>query len=152
MMRGVELGGDRSYRFPILPEALWSVLTETGDYRCWWPWLTHLEADGLVAGAEWRCTVRPPLPFALRFAIHLDDVVRPTLVTAHISGDIAGTARLNVAPHAYGCDVQLISTLAPSRRALGLIEPLARPIIRHAHNWVLDTGARQFLGRAIAPG
>jgi Polyketide cyclase / dehydrase and lipid transport len=145
----VELGGDRSYRFPIMPDALWTVLAETGDYRGWWPWLTHLEADGLVAGAQWRCTLRPPLPFELRFAIHLDDVVRPRLVTAHISGDIAGTSRLDVTPNGGGCDVQLVSTLAPSRRTLEVIEPLVRPIIRRAHNWVLDTGARQFLGRAI---
>jgi hypothetical protein len=151
MTRGVELGRDRSYWFPMLPDALWSALAETGDYRCWWPSLTDLDADRLVAGAVWRCTIRPPLPFALRFAIHLDDVVRPTLVTAHISGDIAGTARLDVAPHGKGCDVQLTSTLAPSNRTLGMIETLARPIIRRAYNWMLDTGARQFLRNAIAP-
>lgn len=149
MTRGVELGRDRSYWFPMLPDALWSALAETGDYRCWWPSLTDLEADGLVAGAVWRCTIRPPLPFALRFAIHLDDVVRPTLVTAHISGDIAGTARLDVAPHGKGSDVQLTSTLAPSNRTLGMIETLARPIIRRAYNRMLDTGARQFLRSAI---
>ena len=102
MKRGVELGRDRSYWFPMRPDALWSALAETGDYRSWWPSLTDLEADGLAAGAVWRCTIRPPLPFPLRFAIHLDDVVRPTLVTAHISGDIAGTARLDVAPHGNG--------------------------------------------------
>jgi hypothetical protein len=150
MKRGVELGRDRSYWFPMLPDALWSALAETGDYRSWWPSLTDLEADDLAAGAIWRCTIRPPLPFPLRFAIHLDDVVRPTLVTAHISGDIAGTARLDVAPHGNGCDVQLTSTLAPSNRTLGMIETLAGPIIRRAYNWMLDTGARQFLRNAIA--
>jgi hypothetical protein len=150
MKRGVELGRDRSYWFPILPEALWSTLAETGDYRSWWPSLTDLEADRLVAGAVWHCTIRPPLPFALRLAIHLDDVLRPTLVTANISGDIAGTARLDVEPHGKGCDVQLTSTLAPSNRTLGTIETLARPIIRRAYNWMLDTGARQFLNSAIA--
>jgi Polyketide cyclase / dehydrase and lipid transport len=149
MTRGVELGRDRSYRFPMLPDALWSALADTGDYRRWWPWLVDLQADGLVAGEVWRCTIRPPLPYALQFVIHLDDVVRPTLVTAHISGDITGTARLDVAPHGNGCDVQLTSTLAPGRRTLGVIESLARPIIRRAYDWVLDTGARQFLRLAI---
>ena len=73
MTRGVELGRDRSYSFPMLPDALWSALAETGDYQSWWPSLTDLDADGLIAGAVWRCTIRPPLPFPLRFAIHLDD-------------------------------------------------------------------------------
>ena len=147
MTGGVELGADRSYRFPMLPDALWSTLGETGSYRSWWPWLTDLEADGLVAGAVWRCTVHPPLLYALRFAIHLDEVVRPTFVTARISGDIVGTSRLVIAARGNGCDVQLTSTLAPSNRALGMIEQVARPIIRRAHNWVIDTGARQFLRR-----
>jgi hypothetical protein len=90
----------------------------------------------------------PPLPYyALRFAIHLDDVVPTTFVTARITGDIVGSSRLVIQPHSDGCDVQLTSTLAPSNRALGVIEPLARPIIRRAHNWVIDTGARQFLRR-----
>ena len=31
-----------------------------------------------------------------------------------------------------------------------MIETLARPIIRRAYNWMLDTGARQFLRSAIA--
>jgi hypothetical protein len=147
MTRGVELGGDRSYQFPMPPDTLWAALANTGEYRSWWPWLTNLDADGLVAGAVWHCTVRPPLPYALRFEIHLDNVARPTLVTAHLSGDIVGHSRLAIAPHRTGCEVQLTSTLAPSRRALGMIEPLARPIIRRAHNWVIDTGARQFQHR-----
>ena len=150
MQRGVELGRDRSYWFPMRPDALWSALAEPSDYRSWWPSLTDLEADGLVAGAVWLCTIRPPLPFPLRFVIHLDDVVRPTLVTSHITGDIAGTARLDVAARGTGSDVQLTSTLAPSNRTLGMIETLARPIIRRAYNWMLDTGARQFLSSAIA--
>jgi hypothetical protein len=150
MKRGIELGRDRSYWFPMLPDALWLALADTGNYRSWWPSLTDLDADRLITGTVWRCTIRPPLPFALRFAIHLDDVVRPTLVTAHISGDIAGTARLAVAPHGNGCDVQLTSTLAPSNPTLEMIETLARPIIRQAYNWMLDTGARQFLRNAIA--
>ena len=132
------------------PDALRLALAETGDYQSWWPSLTDLDADRLVAGAVWRCTIRPPLPFPLRFTIHLDHVVRPTLVTAHISGGIAGTARLHVAPHGTGCDVQLTSTLAPSNRTLAMIETLARPIIRRAYNWMLDTGAREFLSSAVA--
>jgi hypothetical protein len=150
MKRGVQLGRDRSYSFPMRPDALWSALADTSNYQSWWPSLTDLDADRLVAGAVWRCTIRPPLPFPLRFTIHLDDVVRPTLVTAHISGDIAGTARLDVAPHGTGCDVQLTSTLAPSNRTLAMIETLARPIIRRAYNWMLDTGASQFLKSATA--
>ena len=87
---GVRLDSDRPYHFAVTPAALWSAIAETADYRRWWPWLTGFEANGLVAGDVWRCAVRPPLPYTLRFAIHLDEVVPTTLVTARLSGDIAG--------------------------------------------------------------
>jgi uncharacterized protein YndB with AHSA1/START domain len=145
----VLLDSDRRYRFAVQPAALWSAIAETADYRRWWPWLTAFDANGLVAGDVWRCAVRPPLPYTLRFAIHLDEVVPETLVAARLSGDIAGTARLDVTPDGDGCDVRLTSRLAPSSRAFGLLANLARPIVRRGHDWVLDTGARQFGGLAV---
>ena len=146
-LRGVELVSDRRYRFPVPPVALWSALDATEDYRSWWPWLRSFEADHLPTGERWRCTVRPPLPYTLRFTIHLDEVERPRLVSARITGDIAGAARLDVEPHTDGCEVRLTSTLAPSNRAFGLIAAVARPIVRRGHDWVLDTGAGQFVTR-----
>jgi uncharacterized protein YndB with AHSA1/START domain len=146
----VLLDSDRHYRFAVPPAALWSALAETADYRRWWPWLTAFEANGLVAGDVWRCAVRAPLPYTLRFAIDLDEVVPTTLVVARVSGDIEGTARLDVVPHGEGCEVRLTSRLRPSGRAFGLVARLARPIVRRGHDWVLDTGARQFVERAVA--
>jgi uncharacterized protein YndB with AHSA1/START domain len=145
----VRLDSDRRYHFSVQPAALWSAIAETADYRRWWPWLTGFEAGGLVAGDVWRCAVRPPLPYTLRFAIHLDEVVPTTLVTARLSGDIAGTARLDVTPEGDGCDVRLTSLLTPSSTAFGLLARLARPIVRRGHDWVLDTGARQFVRLAV---
>jgi uncharacterized protein YndB with AHSA1/START domain len=145
----MELDSDRRYRFAVPPEDLWRALGETADYQRWWPWLTSFEADGLVAGGEWRCTVRPPLPYSLRFAIHLDEVVPPTHVTATVVGDIAGHARLVLTPREDGCEVRLTSVLSPGNRVFAVIATMARPIVQRGHDWVLDTGARQFVGRAI---
>jgi uncharacterized protein YndB with AHSA1/START domain len=147
----VRLDSDHRYRFSVPPEALWSALANTAGYRTWWPWLSAFEANGLVAGDVWRCSVRPPLPYTLRFAIHLDEVVPTELIAARVAGDIAGTARIDVAPTGEGCDVRLTSSLAPSSRAFGLLAKLARPIVRRGHDWVLDTGASQFASRAVEP-
>jgi hypothetical protein len=145
----VRLDSDRSYRFAVSPDALWSAIAETADYQTWWPWLTAFEANGLAAGDVWRCTVRPPLPYRLQFAIHLDDVVPTSVVTARISGDIAGSARLDVTPgDDGGCAVRLRSTLSPNGTAFAWLARLAGPIVRRGHDWVLDTGARQFVTRA----
>jgi len=148
----VELQSDRRWVFPAPPQRVWQALADTGEYRRWWPWLTSFEAGSLAAGERWHCTVRvrPPLPYSLRFDIHLDEVVCPRLVTADVSGDIVGRARLDVHDHDAGAEVRLTSALAPSSRGFAALATVARPIVRRGHDWVLDTGARQFLGRAIA--
>ncbi|MET0145708.1 MAG: SRPBCC family protein [Ilumatobacteraceae bacterium] len=140
----MELVSDRRYRFAVPPADLWSSLAATDHYRSWWPWLRAFDGDGLVSSADWHCTIRPPLPYTLRFTIHLHEVDRPRVVTADISGDIAGTARIDVEPHGAGSELHLTSTLTPSSRAFGIVAKLAKPIVRRGHDWVLDTGAGQF--------
>lgn len=147
----VELTSGRQYRFAIDPDGLWSALDATDSYQRWWPWLRTFDADGLTAGGQWHCAVRPPLPYTLRFTIHLDEVVPPRLVRAHLTGDIAGMARVEVEPSTDGCDVRLTSTLSPSSRAFALFATIARPAVRRGHDWVLDTGAGQFAARAVEP-
>jgi len=147
----VELVSDRRYRFAVPADDLWAALDATEAYRRWWPWLRSFEADGLRAGGQWRCAVRPPLPYTLRFAIDLDEVVAPRLVAARLSGDIAGTARVEVAPTEDGCEVRLTSTLRPSSMAFAMFATVTRPVVRRGHDWVLDTGAAQFAARAVGP-
>ena len=145
----MELVSDRRYPLEVPPDALWSALAATDDYRGWWPWLRSFEADGLHAGGRWHCTVRPPLPYTLRFTIHLDEVEPPHLVTSHLTGDISGVARIVIAPRAGGSEIQLTSTLTPSHRSFGIVAAIARPIVRRGHDWILDTGAQQFADRAL---
>jgi hypothetical protein len=144
----VELVSDRRYRFAVAPEPRGTAIAETAEYQRWWPWLKAFEAEGLAVGEVWRCAVRPPLPYTVRFTIRLDEVVQPSLVAATVRGDIAGTARVEVEADGDGCAVRLRSSLAPGGRVFGLVAGIARPIVRRGHDWVLDTGARQFAERA----
>jgi uncharacterized protein YndB with AHSA1/START domain len=151
MLHDVELVSDRRWCFGAPQEAVWAALAATEDYTTWWPWLTAFEATGLVAGARWRCAVRPPLRYSVRFAIEIVDVGRPSFVTARVSGDIAGRARVDVAEEGDGSSVRLTSALAPTRRTVALLTALAGPIARRSHDWVLDTGARQFAAHVTGP-
>ena len=47
-----------------------------------------------------------------------------------------------------GCDVRLVSSLAPRNRVLKAVAKVARPMVRYGHDWVLNTGARQFASRS----
>ena len=61
------------------------TLAATDQYQRWWPWLREFEATGLTAGDEWRCRVRPPLPYTVRFTIVLEEVEAPRTVGARAS-------------------------------------------------------------------
>jgi hypothetical protein len=147
----VELASDRRYRFDADPDEVWAALADTARYLSWWPWLTSFDGRRLAGGEAWRCAVRPPLGYTLRFTIHLDDVVSPSLVTARLSGELVGTARLELAPggDCAGTALRLASRLRPGQRGFGVLAALARPVVRRGHDWVLDTGARQFARRGL---
>jgi hypothetical protein len=142
---------DRRYRFDVDSDTLWSAIESTDDYRRWWPWLRHLDAKGLIEGDTWECVVQPPLPYRLRFTISLDEVVPGRLAVATIGGEIEGDARLEIDPTADGdgCDARLVSHLSPVNGMLRRIARMARPIAQFGHDWVLDTGARQFRARVL---
>lgn len=140
----MQLSSERRYHFACQPDEVWRALSATGDYQQWWPWLRQFEAAGLVAGDRWSCTVRPPLPYSLRFTIELTEVVPCERIAADVTGDIAGTARIEIAPEIDGSAVWLTSALTPSSRVFAALATLARPIVTRGHDWVLDTGAEQF--------
>lgn len=142
---------DRRYRFPVPPADLWAAIGDTDRYRRWWPWLRSFEGRGLVEGDRWRCVVQPPLPYAVRFTVALDEVVEGRRVTATVAGDVAGTARLEIGEHDEGCEARLVSSLAPAGRVLRVVATVARPVARLGHDWVLDAGARQVRSQVV-PG
>jgi uncharacterized protein YndB with AHSA1/START domain len=142
---------ERRASFDEPPERLWAALTEVDGYQRWWPWLADLEVDGgFDVGASWRCQVRPPLPYSVRFALTLQEVEPPRFAVATIAGDIEGHASLDLTPRpGGGTDLRLVSVLQSANRTLRLLADLGPPVVRFGHDWVLDTGLRQFRERAL---
>jgi len=140
---------ERRYELPKGREEIWALISDTDAYQQWWSWLRIFNADALAQGEEWRCEVQPPLPYAVRFVVRIEEVDAPMVVTARVQGDVVGTARLTLEEHPNGCVAVLASSLAPGNRTLRLVSRLAAPLARFGHDWVLDSGARQFVARAV---
>jgi len=141
---------DRSWEFPVEPEALWEVLTRTADYRSWWSWLRSLETpDGLSEGSLARCEIGPPLPYVLRLSIEVVRVVPLRSVETRVDGDLSGPARLEVEPAGTGSRARLVWELVTRRPVLHLATRVARPLLQWGHDWCVDTGVAQFRRRAI---
>lgn len=125
---------------------MWDAFTRVDEYRAWWPWLARFDGESFELGDRWRCEVSPPLPYRLTFDITLVDVVPNELVRARIDGDIGGWAELSVTDceRGEGCELRLRSALSPRNQVLRLVALGARPVARFGHDWVLDSGVRQF--------
>jgi len=145
----VDVRSDRTHSFSSPPEHVWTALGRVDSYRRWWPWLRAFDAHGLVAGDRWDCTVRPPLPYALHFTVELHEVDEPRRIRATVSGDIRGTALVELTPTPDGCDVRLASILAPTGRPLRAVTRFTPWLARFGHDWVLNTGLGQFRRRAL---
>lgn len=148
----MELVTHKALHFAHSRGAVWSAMAEVGSYRQWWPWLRTFEARGLVSGDEWRCTVRPPLPYTVSFVITLADVVAEQHVIARVSGDIAGTAELTLHGRDGECEVVVRSDLEPCSGFLRVLATTLPPVARFGHDWILTTGAAQFESRALSAG
>jgi uncharacterized protein YndB with AHSA1/START domain len=145
----VDVRSDRRYGFGVGPQELWAALVRVEEYPRWWPWLRDFRAHAFAPGARWECVVQPPLPYAVRFRLRLGDVVAPTYVTASIEGDIDGEARLDVSATATGSELRLVSCLRPRSSLLRTVAGMVPPVARFGHEWVLDTGVRQFRAHAF---
>jgi hypothetical protein len=140
---------DRRFPLPVTPDALWSRLEQTDEYVEWWSWLHSLDGGGLRPGAEARCVVRAPLPYSLRFTVHVDEVVLHSRVVTHVEGDLVGPARLEIEPTATGCDAHLVWALELRDPLLRPLSALTRPAMRWAHDRVVDVGLAEFRRRAL---
>ena len=110
------------------------------------------DAAALAEGEEWRCEVQPPVPYPVRFRVGIEHVEAPRARPGH--GERGRGGRGDAHPrgggHA-GARATLDSSLAPGNTALRLVSRFAGPIARFGHDWVLDSGARQFIARAVEP-
>jgi hypothetical protein len=141
---------EHRYDLPVGRGDVWELISDVGAYRSWWPWLRVFDGTGLTVGDEWRCEVQPPLPYPVRFRVLIEHVEAPVCVRVRVEGDVTGSATLTLSEHAEGCTAILASSLGPSSPILRLVSRLAAPVARFGHDWVLDSGARQFVARAIA--
>jgi hypothetical protein len=106
-----------------------------------------LEADHLgplTTGTVARFRIDPPLPYRLHLAVSVLDVVEGESVDTNVSGDLAGPARLEVAPDGDGATARLVWTLAVQRPALSLLERVARPVMVWGHDAVVSRGLDRF--------
>jgi hypothetical protein len=144
---------DRTWKFHLPPDELWGIVNRTDDFRQWWTWLRDFETPGVHAGAQARCVIQSPLPYALRLRIDVERAEEPSLVETYVSGDLDGPARLEIHPApGLGSAARLVWHLEVRDRVLRPVARVARPLMVWAHDRVVATGVEQFRRRALNDG
>jgi hypothetical protein len=139
------LHAERAWRSTQSADHVWATALDFGSYRSWWPFLVEFDPPPLETGAAAQALVRAPAGYRLRLDLALVDVDAPRTAVIDVTGDILGRCTVSVAPEGEGSTVGLAWSLAPDRRLLRVLGVLARPILVHGHDWILDEGLRRCL-------
>ncbi|MCC5953214.1 MAG: SRPBCC family protein [Acidimicrobiia bacterium] len=138
---------DRRWSFVLdaPPDAVWATLVDTASYTTWWPWLRGEDLPEVTIGAEASVTISPPLPYELDVHIAVTDIDPPRRVATAVSGDLAGTASVELAGTDVGTTtVTLDFSLVADGSGVGRIPQVAAPLLRLGHEVVMERGVRQF--------
>ena len=135
---------DHRFEFAVSPDTFWETISRTDSYPGWWSWLREFDSEGLRDGAHTECVIQAPLPYALHVAIDVEHVVRNERIETHVTGDLEGPARLEIAPTAGGCETRLVWLLELRERRLRQFARVARPVLGWAHDRIISLGVRQF--------
>jgi hypothetical protein len=143
-------GFDRTWRFDVPVDRLWSAVADTSSFPRIFGWLDDFDAGPLERGTVASFRVRPPLPYSLHFVVTVTDVVAHERVEARVGGDVSGVAELTVGPAGEGSHARLCWNLELVRPALRRFAPVARRPMIWGHDLVVASGVRRFRRKALA--
>jgi hypothetical protein len=135
---------DRTWRFDVTDDRLWDAVSDTTRFPEWFPWLEADHLGPLTTGTVARFRIDPPLPYRLNLIVSVLAVEEGRSVDTEVSGDLAGPARLEVAPTDDGATARLVWSLVVQRPALTLLERVARPVMVWGHDAVVARGLDRF--------
>lgn len=127
---------------------VWDVLEAVPSYPSWWP---QVRSVSIVELAAVRVTCRSALPYSLVFTS------RPArrepsagVLEARLSGDLEGWSRWTLADDGSGGTLAAFDEEVVLNRALlRFVEPVARPLLRLNHRWMMR-GCRRGLAAHLA--
>ena len=140
----VSYSGEHEFAAP--PDRLWAELQRVDMFGRWWPWMknVHLEGEALAPGSVISFAVDPPVPYKMDISVEVTASERPHSLEGEVSGDLSGTASLDLAPvgEHTSVGVRWDVELANPRIRAGIL--IARPILIWAQRWAVEVALRGF--------
>lgn len=135
-----------SHEFDAGPGDLWQELARVECFEQWWPWMreVRLKGEALAPGSSISFHVEAPARIRMRIRVDVTDSRAPDWIEGDVSGDLSGTARLELYRRGSGsvCDVGWDVEIAdPGVRR---IIHAARPVLLWAQRWAVQIALRGF--------
>ncbi|KNB49818.1 SRPBCC family protein [Streptomyces caatingaensis] len=130
------------------PDAVYATLEAVEDYPAWWPQISCARLDRHSG----TLGVRSFLPHELRLtARERRRDPRARVLEAALDGDLTGRVRWSVLPHGTGSRARFEQDVELRDPGMRRWAPLARPVFRAAHSWVMRRGRRGLRRRLERP-
>jgi hypothetical protein len=143
-----------AWRLAAAREDVFDVLHASERWPEWWRGVERVvkleDGDPDGCGSLGRYTWRSVLPYRLEFDMRITNVDRPNRMDGEAVGELTGTGSWRLYEDADATAVLFewrVQTTRPWMNALG---PLARPIFRWNHDWVMRQGGRGLARRLDA--
>jgi Polyketide cyclase / dehydrase and lipid transport len=126
---------------------VWETISHSERWPSWWKGVekvVELEAGNKDGIGNLRHYVwKSLLPYRLGFDVRTTRIERPHVLAGDASGELAGTGRWDIRESpAGGTDLTYYWDVRTTRAWMNALAPLARPIFRWNHNYVMNSGAR----------
>jgi hypothetical protein len=123
------------------PERVWDLILRTPTWLPFWRWLRRVDVlepgrpDG--TGARYRLVIGTALPYALTFEGEAVRVVPRSRYEARTTGDLEGTGLWELSQQDGGSRLRYTWIVAPTKRWMNLLAPIARPAFSWNHALVM---------------
>ena len=142
---------DATFVFPVSAAQLWARMLRFDRFASWWAWLREfsVEGDGFERGTVLHGVVAPPLPYRMRLDVVLDECVAPRSITAHVHGDLEGTAMISL--DGDGAETRAHATwqIEMMQRPMRLAARVALPLLRWGHDRVVEATVAGFRSHLV---
>jgi hypothetical protein len=129
---------------PVQP--VWDAIYDGERWPEWWRGVTRVievepgsdDGVGKVFDIGWRSW----LPYELEFRTTVTRIERPHVMEGRAEGDLAGHGRWRLFEASGVTVVTYEWNVETTKRWMNRVAPLARPVFRWNHDWVMAQGGR----------
>jgi uncharacterized protein YndB with AHSA1/START domain len=135
-----------AWRVAAPRERVFEVIHASERWPEWWRGVESVvkleEGDAEGRGSLGRYTWRSRLPYRLRFEMRITRVDRPERMDGEAVGELTGAGRWRLYEEEGATAVLFEWRVETTRAWMNALAPVARPVFRWNHDWIMRQGGR----------